>query len=109
MGEMIKSLFYKTTVCQLKYFDSIKTECKLQNGTNIKENGAHQFVVEYSADQLAPATSILLAIQTMVRLNRLCSITSQNQLVKFLSVTVGSMESGALETLAKQVITAIDA
>ncbi len=46
---------------------------------------------------LASATAILLAIQTMVRVNRLCSIKSQNQLIEFLSVAVGSMKSGALE------------
>uniref|UniRef100_A0A914UX88 Uncharacterized protein n=1 Tax=Plectus sambesii TaxID=2011161 RepID=A0A914UX88_9BILA len=75
----------------------------------IREVNESQYVVECDAGQLVTVPSILLAIHWKIRLNKLCGIETQNLLIQFLSVVVGTTRNGAMESLAKQVIAALDA
>uniref|UniRef100_A0A914WSY5 Uncharacterized protein n=1 Tax=Plectus sambesii TaxID=2011161 RepID=A0A914WSY5_9BILA len=75
----------------------------------IREVNKIQYVVECDVGQLATVPSILMAIHWKIRLNQLCGIETQNLLIQFLSVIVGTTESGVMESLAKQVIAALDA
>uniref|UniRef100_A0A914UZC7 Inter-alpha-trypsin inhibitor heavy chain H3 n=1 Tax=Plectus sambesii TaxID=2011161 RepID=A0A914UZC7_9BILA len=56
----------------------------------IREVNKIQYVVECDVGQLATVPSILMAIHWKIRLNQLCGIETQNLLIQFLSVIVGT-------------------
>uniref|UniRef100_A0A914W649 Uncharacterized protein n=1 Tax=Plectus sambesii TaxID=2011161 RepID=A0A914W649_9BILA len=76
---------------------------------SIREVDESQYIVECDAGQFVTVPSILMAIHWKIRLNQLCGIATQNLLIQFLSIVVGTTENGAMEGLAKQVIAALDA
>uniref|UniRef100_A0A914W6T1 Inter-alpha-trypsin inhibitor heavy chain H3 n=1 Tax=Plectus sambesii TaxID=2011161 RepID=A0A914W6T1_9BILA len=82
---------------------------KSSDKISMREVDESQYVIECDAGQLVTTSSILMAIHWKIRLNQLCGIETQNLLIKFLSIVVGTTENGAMESLAKQVIAALDA